>query len=708
MKKQTKLGLVLAAAAVLSVSVASLVSARGWVQNGADWFYVDNDGEYVAETIQASGNAKFYLGEDGSMQRDFFLEDYDGQTYYFGSNGAMVTNTWVAIESSRVENLPDYVPDNFWYYFQSSGKAMRGTSGNPKKTTIDGKKYIFNDNGQMSTGWIDSDGNVIDPDEETNPFSNATYYGGGDNDGVLRSGWVSYYDGYDDDDGRLGDKTILYFYFNTNNNKKYGNGVAETKKINGRSYAFSSEGVMLSGWDVVEGVGGSSSIESLDKKIAYFSGEDDGHQVKKGWVYAVPAYTIDSSAYSDDEEKYMYFSANGTITQDKEQKVNGKYYVFDRSGIMKTGLVIWVPNTTKAGAATNYNYRYVGKLDLDWAEGKDVVKKGYLRTGDNDSKWIRVTPDGGVVSVGSENTKKAEKGDYIKLRLYGSDGARKTGTNTIAFSDEDYTFYSNSGGDRGSGVVSKKYYALGILLKASQDIRYGIYNMNLGTNSTAGRFYYGNGGAFSAQKTDATNFYQENIKEKKYEVITTAGTRQKGAKAAKKDADGNYWLLDRTDHFLRGIWSVNVRYNEQRNWKSRDYSVNSDVYASLQTQGLVGSTTAPYKASGSNLVTAGIIVNKANPYLEGLSFSIVFDNDGSAFHFERGSDNYVNTYWFSSDFGDGTKWIPFGWKDNSGNTCCLYNYINDVADGVDKRAVTAYEIVPNDDYFLNCYWTDAK
>ena len=47
MKKQTKLGLVLAAAAVISVSVASLVSARGWVQNGADWFYVDNDGEYV-------------------------------------------------------------------------------------------------------------------------------------------------------------------------------------------------------------------------------------------------------------------------------------------------------------------------------------------------------------------------------------------------------------------------------------------------------------------------------------------------------------------------------------------------------------------------------------------------------------------------------------------------------------------------------------
>ncbi|MBQ2204268.1 MAG: hypothetical protein II411_00060, partial [Lachnospiraceae bacterium] len=124
----------------------------------------------------------------------------------------------------------------------------------------------------------------------------------------------------------------------------------------------------------------------------------------------------------------------------------------------------------------------------------------------------------------------------------------------------------------------------------------------------------------------------------------------------------------------------------------------------------VGSTTAPYKASGSQLADSrvGLIVSKANPYLEGLTFSIVFDNDGSAFHFERGSDNYVSTYWFSSDFGDGTKWIPFGWKDNSGNTCCLYDNLGNVADGVDKRAVTAYEIIPNDDYFLNCYWTDAK
>jgi glucan-binding YG repeat protein len=711
MKKQTKLGLVLAAAAVLSVSVASLVSARGWVQNGADWYYVDNDGEYITDTIQASGNAKFYLGEDGSMQRDYFVEDYDGQTYYFGSNGAMVTNTWVAIESSRVENTADYVPDNYWYYFQASGKAMKGSNGSLKKTTIDGKKYVFNENGQMSTGWIDQDGNTINPDEETNPFANALYYAGGDNDGVLRAGWVSYYDGYDDDDGRLGDKTVLYFYFNTNNNKKYGypEGNAQqgtTKKINGRSYAFSNEGVMLSGWDVVEGVG-STSIDSLKNKMVYFSGEDDGHQVKKGWVYAVPAQAIDSDAYSDDEEKYMYFSSSGVITQDKEQKVNGKYYVFDRAGIMKTGLVIWAPNATSAGQATlangnKYNYKYVGKLDLDWAEGKDVTKKGYLRTGDTDTKYVSLNPDGTVRAVGSSNSSKVNVGDAVKLRLYGSDGARKTGTNTISFADEDFSFFSNSGGDRGSGVKSKKYYTLGMLLKASADIRYGIYNMNTATVAItpAGGTpytYVTAGGAFSAQYTTAKNYYQQNITDKRYEVLTTAGARQKGAKAAKKDADGNYWLINRDDHYLMGIWSVNVRYNEQKNWKSRNYSSIGEV-----GQALSGKSTV----SQADLITAGVIVANANPRHLNRTYSKVVDSDGSAFHFEIGSENTLSTYWFSSDFGDGVKWIPFGWKDNSGNTCCLYTELPNVTGDADKAAVTAYEITPNDDYFLNCYWTD--
>jgi glucan-binding YG repeat protein len=479
MKKQTKLGLVLAAAAVISVSVASLVSARGWVQNGADWYYVDNSGEYVTESIQSSGNSKFYLGEDGTMQRDYFLEEYNNNAYYFGQNGAMVTNTWVAIESSRVENQEDYIPDNYWYYFQASGKAMKAASGSVKKTTIDGKKYAFNEYGQMLTGWI-AEGKVVGDDEE-NPFAEATYYAGGDNDGVLRSGWLTYYDGYDGDDYQS-EYTNLYFYFNPSNNTKTDNRV---KKINGRSYAFDQYGIMNSGWDVYDYLTGLN-----DNRVSYFSGEDDGHQVKKGWVFAVPAADLDCKAYGDDEEKYMYFNSSGEILRDQYKRINGKYYVFNRSGIMETGLVLWVPEGYDIGTGANADtYRFLETLDMDWQNGEDLAKKGLLRYGSDGDEYFFVNAYGQVdtstrvagtrtkkVSNFPDNTIDGSKPVQVKIHNYGSDGARKTGTNNVEFADDTYVFNTNSNGDKGSGIFAKKYYSLGIQLKASADIKYGIYN----------------------------------------------------------------------------------------------------------------------------------------------------------------------------------------------------------------------------------------
>ena len=281
MTKQMKFGLVMLATAVLSV--ASLVNARGWVQQGTEWYYQDSSDEFVTETIQASGNSKFYLGEDGAMMRDYFLEDYNGATYYFGSNGAMVTNTWVAIDSSLVENQPSYETDAYWYYFGGNGKALKGKD-TLKPTTIDGRKYIFNANGQMCTGWVSDDGSVgtVNPEDTDNPFAEALYYCGGDNDGVVRTGWVSYYDGYEtsDDDWRA-DLDTIYFYFNPQNGKKTysadGEGTAKTKNINGRTYAFNEEGIMYTGWNAYD----SGNTNTKWDKPVYFSGDDDGHLVKK-------------------------------------------------------------------------------------------------------------------------------------------------------------------------------------------------------------------------------------------------------------------------------------------------------------------------------------------------------------------------------------------------------------------------------------------
>ena len=742
MKKQTKLGLVLAAAAVISVSVASLVSARGWVQNGADWFYVDNNNEYITDTIQSSGNAKFYLGENGAMQRDYFLEDYNGNAYYFGQNGAMVTNTWVAIESSRVENQDDYVPDNYWYYFQSSGKAMKAASGKIKKTTIDGKKYGFNEYGQMCTGWVTSDGKVINPDDDTNPFTTATYYAGGDNDGVLRAGWVTYYDGYDGDSDYQSDKTNLYFYFNTSNNEKYAN---DTKKINGRTYAFDDDGIMLSGWDVYD----YNLISSkMGGKTSYFSGDDDGHQVKKGWVYAVPSGSIDSGKHDDDEEVYMYFNASGEIIRDQIKKINGKNYVFNRTGVMKTGLVIWAPDTleekyydadSNAWYSWNVNpdatprtngrryYKYVDKLDLDWATGEEVSKKGILRFGDAANDYFQVNMYGQVINTVGAPTVPVSTGAptgyvkkleipnlaQLKLHLFGDDGARKTGSNNVEFADDTFTFYSSSAGDKGSGSFSKKYYSLGIQCKANADIRYGIYNTASPADVTTVPGY-GEPLGPQAPKEDGVNanadWYRRNLVNGTYIVLTTGGAKQKGNNTAKKDADGNYWLIDRGSSTLKGIWTQNVKVGNTINAGFTTRTARIDGVMPFANESTYRTSTISALIGGGNYWDIQEAVTEAqndankfmrsdvNNTLNGITWKAFTNNTANTVYFV--SQNAYTGYCYQSDIAEGSnKWIPFGVFDNAGKTV-----IENPRTYADKAELHAYEVIPNNDYFTNCYW----
>ena len=664
MKKQKKFGLVLAAAAVISVSVASLVGARGWVQQGADWYYLDGNNDPVTETIQSSGSAKFYLGENGAMVRDYFLEDDgNGNTYYFGSNGAMVTNTWVAIDSSVVDATGDYVPDNYWYYFQSSGKAMKGNTSGLKKATIDGKKYAFNLNGQMAVGWVDENGDTISPDN-SNPFDGALYYCGGDNDGALRSGWVTYYDGYSDADGGKADYTNLYFYFNPSNNQLVKD---DTKKINGRTYAFDELGVMLSGWDVYE------EGRLLTNKTTYFSGEDDGHQVKSGWVYAVPSAKIDEDLNNDNEEKYMYFSSDGNMKTSEIAKINGKYYVFDTKGVMKTGIVIWRTTPTTGS-------KFVNTIDTDYAKGADVAKKGILQTGSADSTdFVRVDYAGHTIGQTG--------GDFnVKLHYFGDDGARKTGLNSVEFADDPYVMSTTNGGDRGSTIYKKKYYSLGVALKANSDIKYGLYTLS----------------TWSQLKQQANNWTgnaeTNQPRPGEYHVLTTSGSKQGKSNTSKKDGNDNYWLID-ANGFLEGIYTVNIKYG--KNSVKTGFTLRTS-YEHGTTMDSVAAAFAVFDASPSEVkdntayTVKGVTGAKVRELKPGefngttadgtWTAKVAADHKTVTFALEAGYTGKA----YQSDINDKTnQWIPYDVKD-------AYGY-----SGKDYRLATEKL---NDDYFLNCYW----
>ena len=702
MTKQTKIGVILAAAAVLSVSVASLVSARGWVQAGGNWQYLNNDNEPVTSTIQASGNSKFYLDENGYMVRDYFLENDDNDnTYYFGSNGAMVTNTWVAIDSSIVEDQQDYVPDVYWYYFGSSGKAVKGSANNPKKSTINGNKYMFNEYGQMLTGWIDPEGKTVDPDEEDNPFATAQYYAGGDNDGVLRSGWVTYYDGYSSDaeeDNWKTDLTNIYFYFNPSNNKKVGYDAAnyETKTINNRKYVFSSEGIMMSGFDWYDQYG-----NAADEKAKYYSDADDGHLVKRGWVYAVPSKYIDSKKNNDDEEKYMYFENSGDIVKDQIKKINGKHYVFNQKGIMETGLVIWDANQSVDDGNGN-GVSFVTTVDLDYATGEQITKAGIFRTGSNNtSDYKKISWDRTNLTNITNITTTASPS--LVLHYFGDDGARKTGTNNIELSDDSWTFVSNGSGDKGNGAMSKKYYSFGFLLKANADIKYGLYT---------------EAPTLALQKVDtsfANCLADNNANDGSlagFVVLTTAGSKQKGNKTAKKDGDDQYWMIDKDTNYLTGIWTVNVKKDsgtfQVKELKASDFAtVVGEVPATTNRANKIQLSTKQtiydalgISSDGSKSDFIAGLATCAYIYANTTGKSGEYNASNTTYYIEFGDD----VYWYQTDYdGKSNKWIPAGVKNDSNKTITVCGY---TGKGTDVNA--AYEVTPTNDMFLNCSWTEIK
>ena len=197
----------------------------------------------------------------------------------------------------------------------------------------------------------------------------------------------------------------------------------------------------------------------------------------------------------------------------------------------------------------NSDGTYFGTVDLDETKGEDMSKLG------------KVTFKSAVTANKGNKTITVTDGDWkfsnFVVEYFGSDGARRTGANNIEFADDTYTFTTNNNGAY-HDLNKKKYYSLGILLKASSDIRYGLY----ASQSNAQLTQVG----FTNWETDKNKWY----------VLNTTGGLVKGANASKKDADGNYWLIDANNDTLRGIYDTEVKFSSTK---------QGDIAASMPTNG---------------------------------------------------------------------------------------------------------------------------
>ena len=430
MRKQTKLVAVLSAAALLAIG-ASMTSfaAKGWVEEGGQWYYYNNNGDYVSNEWKKSGNNWFWLGDDGAMVTDTLVED-GNYYYYVNANGAMVTNSWVAVEPGE-DDTEDDAPDHYWYYFGANGKAYKAGDSGLSIKTINGKKYGFDQDSKMVYGFVQEDGTK---NTDENPFVEAMYYFGDSDDGAQHTGWLQYMDGSDLtsdwSDKDYADMDEMWFYFKPSNGKMVkiaaGDNKLKTQTVNGNKYGFDGNGVMVYSWQ------NSDSTVSTPNK--YFSDQTDGHMKKKTWVWAVPDAEQNQKDNDDDTSRWFYVDANGETTKSQIKKINGKKYLFDDAGIMKSGL-----------------------------------------------QWVEMSGSK-VVSVSDDNTDTSDEIKEASGTLYyfgdeEKDGSMKTGKNIkIELDDDTFTFGFKSNGQAynfaNDGLVDKKIYTNGILEKAGTDDKY--------------------------------------------------------------------------------------------------------------------------------------------------------------------------------------------------------------------------------------------
>lgn len=568
MRKQTKLVAVLSTAALLALGASmSSFAATGWQEENGTWVYYNKGGDLETEKWEKSGDNWFYLNDDGEMTTDAIVE-YNDNYYYVDQNGAMVTNKWVSVENKDYDGGSDEnEPVNHWYYFGSNGKAYKSASSSDTASfkVVNGKKYIFDDEGKMLYGWINKNGQRETGDDAWRGEDTGLYYCGDENDGAQTNGWVFLHitDNQWENSEKIGasskntfddEEQDRWFYFK-GNGKKMVDKNGET--INGKKYSFDEDGRMNAEWvnwdatpttatisDTTSGITATQGSAKYTQGFRYYGSPEDGARVTKGWFQVVPDSYLNEGDYNDDSQNWYYSDKDGKLVAGEMKTINGKKYAFDANGVMIDG------------------YRFI-QLDSDNKTIIDAVKKDTdktpSKTAVDDKNYKFDTTDGF-----KKHASSWEKSGY-KLYYFGSDsdGSMKTNKQTIDIDGDSHSFLLNkSGSFKGAGktgIDSKKYYQSGMLMAADKDDKYAVIKITKNGSSvdhieilTTDEFLTALG-----VKSDVKNpKYSEqfdvsgavkSVDGVEYKLVNTSGTVQTSKSKAKDGNDRCYEVANNGD-----------------------------------------------------------------------------------------------------------------------------------------------------------------
>lgn len=298
-------------------------------------YYFDEYG-YKQTGSLYHGNDCYYFDSNGVMQKNYF---YGNQ--YFGDKGKAIKNDWQDVDGYG------------WMYFDQSGYNYHAWEDEGYVSYyIDGEYYLFDVRGVM----------------QTNKESGYKYYGEDGkavrNKKIQLSGGYRYYN----------DNCDYYCGWNGSDGKEYFNFV----EIDGKYYAFDSNGYLKTGW--------------VDQWDTWYYFNADGSRASNQWIddtYYVDAdgsmitnRWIDDSNYVGSDGKkttntwesvsngWKYKLGDSGYASQRMCFIDGQYYAFDYNGFMAQNEMIYVTNDS-------YNSEY--KSGYVYADANGHLIKGWYK-----------------------------------------------------------------------------------------------------------------------------------------------------------------------------------------------------------------------------------------------------------------------------------------------------------------------------------------
>ena len=326
-------------------------------------YYFTNDGFLKGNgTVQNANYNKYYIKNDNTIATGW--QKVDGDTYYF------YPETGIAAEYSYSDSGPSVAIEGIKYAFDSDGKLMNNRwyynmygdkDGHPLTgyQTIEDKRYLFSDTGNVQTGFHEIDGK---PHYFYNEWSSNCYEA---------HGWAKinnsiYY--FDPETGvmQTSQRTIdgTTYQFNEDGTLKHSSSVV-LKFQNGAWIGYSSTNEILSGWNTINGEkyyfnnSGQAYIgnhEISDENGTYFFYYFDSNgKMETGWKK--------HKSYDwEEQESWFYYGSDGKRVYGFQTIEGSTYYFEPNYGYMATG--VWSIGEER------YFFGTDGKMITGWQKHK--------------------------------------------------------------------------------------------------------------------------------------------------------------------------------------------------------------------------------------------------------------------------------------------------------------------------------------------------